>query len=472
MKFLNANKLQTRIFEDFQHFEVPDCLSNLWTTNTDDNGFYSFAFLPDDRLFKTIIIAKISVTPTYELEAHLDPSKDKIFTIPEPGKLRVKFPGADPLALKGEVLRFSTFVKNADDSQTFRYFSSRRVVHTGQEEIEFEGLAPGIGSVAQINPNSKGLVLTDNSLSAFRITAGETTEYDLLVEKGVLVRGRVVDALTKKGVSNVFVRLMCKNAKKDESELFEAKTGVDGVFTRYVKQFKSGSISIWPVCGDPGYVYQTMADEELVVAVSSSKEMHVPDIQIWPALKLNGKVLDANGNAVRHALVYTRNTELGFNYNRPMTDDEGRFQLIDLKQGMVELLVRSSKAVNPRTFKVDLNQVQQELPVKLDSSSSVFVWGRLIDKNGKPLVNIPLEVESMPEDEKIEKWRVPAISFKLNTDEQGRFAGGPFWPDRKYSLHWESNVPCPGFTSQIFTGRAGAKLDFGDITCSPQLNEK
>lgn len=223
--------------------------------------------------------------------------------------------------------------------------AARKTVSGKQGEYLVTGLSPGRQSIEiqsegheiysvirDLKPGFQGLEITikrlghrvSSDLSPDRISVApahdEQFHADHRTERGIKsatryqIRGQVIDAESRRGISNARLLVHDRATMADRAGRFTI-TGIPG-----------GKVVIMARADE----YQASTSTAII---DSDRTMIIPMNKHVARVRLAGKVLDNTGNPIRDAEIHCNNTR-----NTATSDKTGEFLLEDLRPGITEIL--------------------------------------------------------------------------------------------------------------------------------------
>ena len=334
---------------------------------------------------------------------------------------------------------------------------------------------------------------------------------DIGVKKGVIITGKILDAVTKKSLpgiaraaplsDNPFV-----NKYPSSKSLFHhAYTGVaaDGTF-RLVSlpgpvvvmggpdssRWQEGQFRYKPAAPDPKYPrYFIMAEGPLgktpmghfwggdlfllddnycrVLVLKPDVAVVTHDIIVEPATALLVRIQDADGRP----LAGTRVTGIGpLDFYQPVQVNTDTCSAFHLKSGKPRLMVFFEPTKNlVGTLRLK-GEEKEPATVKLGQPGKLK--GRLLDEGGRPMARVVVDL-LFPDRTAAEIHGEIYRATVVETDADGRFEFNSVIPDLKFSLWWTQGKRRfePVTKIERLSVEAGAVLDFGDIKLKLRAEE-
>ncbi|WP_435009733.1 sigma-70 family RNA polymerase sigma factor [Tundrisphaera lichenicola] len=217
-------------------------------------------------------------------------------------------------------------------------------------------------------------------------------EHEIVLPRGLILKGRVADGKTGAGVEKVLVYYVPKYEADQIPTLFllSETTDADGRFRMVVPPGR-GTLDLRTIpqefaqperrsTGQP-------ADPKFSAEIDGKggQEIEVAEFKLDRGGVVTLRVIDPQGRPVPDAQVDIRDANRGFNQKPGRTDSDGRFQVIGLESGketVVDILAEPLKL--GATIEVtDAGPISGSPEVRLQPL--VKISGRVLDEEGKPL---------------------------------------------------------------------------------------
>ena len=271
------------------------------------------------------------------------------------------------------------------------------------------------------------------------------------------ITGRVVDAVTGKGIAGVPVRCYRTENETSINETRLAKTDAQGRYT----------IAAWP-----GMV--KIVPDQLPLAHLVPKYQELPEEQVladraWPDLKMgkatdvDGIVVDEKGQPVAGAQVYLYRTigaELAGQNDRAETGPGGAFHFDQLDADeTVSLWARSKFATTDGAVSVTPGGIQGKLTLTIDPSFACAIRGMATDTAGGRIEGARVRLWWGRGDE---ARQVPTIVDSFVTSKNGWFIFRGLWKGFRYSTEVEASGHTTAVAHTILTEAAETR-DVGKV---------
>jgi len=298
--------------------KVPDALADLVGARSDEAGRARLPALAPDRLRSVEVIAGGYGTQRQQLETGPDAPAESTIQLRPVGRIEGRLIGAKREWVRGAQLSFRTSVSASEFSEPTEGVASVQTDERGRFVV------PAI---------AEGQLLIDEKLSRelpvraklpagpIRVRAGQTTRIEIPLVPGVIVRGQVRLRGSGKPVAGAWVLLQYgpyrqhDDATTDDNGRFQARV-LPGPVRLFVMGVPESAKAIYWIVQWP----QTVNVPEGVA------EFLLPPIELPPAVRLTGRLVDQHGHPVGGAQVTV--TVGGHGYWAGSTDEQGRFSLL------------------------------------------------------------------------------------------------------------------------------------------------
>jgi protocatechuate 3,4-dioxygenase beta subunit len=322
---------------------------------------------------------------------------------------------------------------------------------------EIKNLPPGDYSIA---PSSSALAGIVQSLSGVKLEEGQVLSgINLTMKPGILVRGRVTDEKTQKGLPDVSVNAYQQGTAGGNAPAWQgaAQTDAEGGFKIIAPE---GTVMLNALALE--YRSTSQRDQTLTLKQGETPGEVVIALQSNPALRISGVVLDLAGKPVAGAII-----RAGFNRDRGdgRTDDAGKFDLHITRNtypGMTEDLTIYALAPDKNlAAMVPIESDKEEIVLKIQLKTGGVIIGRVLDEEKKPLAKAKVQLQRVithGNSRTIMLFGEPAA-----VDAEGRFRIYGLCEGADYWL----NITAKGYGSERIEevkGAAGQTMDRGDIT--------
>lgn len=284
-------------------------------------------------------------------------------------------------------------------------------------------------------------------------------EISVKLPRGNVIKGKVIDEDTKKGIPDV--RVAYQSAASGSSTVFpnESRTRSDGQF-QIVAPTGAGWLEIASVV--PGYVMpdegpttRTDPDERFVHAINVVRGKPLPEVTfvLTRGLIANVRVLGPDAKPAAGARV------LG-----EVADNEGKLTLKGLfpyrNHELTATLFERSLAAR---FTVSPRDEKQPVDVEVRLQPTGRVTGRVLDESAKPIPKATVQLlQHVPDAETKIVFYSTAGSIPITVERDGTFAIDALTPGMPYNV----SVTAPGHASAFgtpFEGIAGETHRLADV---------
>lgn len=435
-----------------EYFEVSSLVIKPSTVTTADDGSFVLRGVPIDGMLRAIITTEEFGSPNVSF--HL--AKPVTIRINRPGRIRGTVVAEGPLGDAAKVTLYLSRPRERTRPQNLDYHVYYGTKGTSDDSGDFcfEGVPPG---KYVIYPRlGQGSPYVSQETSAFEVKPGEEIAVSVPLKRAIVIRGKVVDEKTGKGLEGVRVIFRSAKAALWSGSSKSATTDAQGAYTVAVKP---GTTSMDVSRVPEGYVKPGRSRERTSVEVT--QDMTWPTIELQPTAVIEGIVVDESGEPVPNAEVRPLTKDGNFYDHGPVkTDQTGKFVL---KKGKptepLQLRVRSDTAASDGPVVIVPQDADSPARFVISEKTAFSLRGRLVDDSGQPIRGAQLGLRT--------DWRVPggAIGFQLSTGatgDTGHFEFLGLWPGDEYTVHVEAEG-YDKYETAGFKGVAGETHDFGDI---------
>ena len=296
--------------------------------------------------------------------------------------------------------------------------------------------------------------------SGVKLEEGQVLQgVDLLLKPGIVVKGRVIEEKSRKGLANVTV-----SASQREG------TGGPAAWNAYAQTNAEGRFEITAPEGvvtlnaySSEYRAGTQPRQAVNLKIGETPAEVVIALQGNAALRISGVVLDPAGKPVAGAIVRP-----GFDRNRKdaRTDDAGKFDLHITRiayPGMTEDMSLYALAPDKNlAAMIPIEGDKDEIVLKIQLKTGGAITGRVLDEEKKPLAKAKAALQRTIRTGS-SSWMSVPFGEPAVVDAEGRFRISGLCDGAEYSL----NVSCDGHGSERIReikAAAGQTMERGDIT--------
>lgn len=319
----------------------------------------------------------------------------------------------------------------------------------------FEGLAPGeylieINSSVGATPPWVGV----------HLAASESRRVDFELKAGVLIVGRVTDAVTGDPISG---------AEVCESWVFEKVVRTDHAGEFRFEDFPGQSMSEIAIRAE-GYARRRVDVRGLRDLDARRDSL---EIELTPAIRITGRVVDAEGQPVPDAYV-SRMGDLHRGYPRQHdpgggpSGSDGRFQLDDVSTEVAHSLFVQKDGFGTRFYELGITAEDTDVG-DIVMREGVLVQGRVVDARGEPLRDRRVMLTGGNSDrgnlipEGRREFRDTTLGMRsVFTNDRGRFRFADV-SEGTYSIEARSQNIGEPRARRDFEVSAGNQVDLGDL---------
>jgi thiol-disulfide isomerase/thioredoxin len=284
------------------------------------------------------------------------------------------------------------------------------------------------------------------------IGAERENEFKFQLHKRVQVRGRVIDATSRKPINEAFVYAQVSNQPATDW------TSVRGTETKATGEFMleapAGTARLSVICDD-----YTLGKAYLETRIAEGESQKLPDVELHRNPVIKGRVLDLDGKPVAGAILRMQGILKFMRHAPAATDSEGRFELPlrrvpeNFDNDSVELAwTQPLEVFHP------LRPLSARIDVRLDQPESVSnMTIQLQSESAEELLRIA-QVPTTEWERKADKVRaeMSANNPDITTGKTPPELDGQLW------LNTDSAAP----TLASFRGKY-VLLDFWTVWCGP-----
>ncbi len=445
---------------------MPDCVQPFWTIRTDSEGRFTFPAFPKD----CSMIADLELPGGETVQIHWTGESFADIMLPEMGQALIRFKGVEePEKIKNIV--FYLKVMPAQTTAGLEFYSSQRITGAKGLERRVTGLLAGKG-MELFHCDPETCAYYTEQKPDYEIKAGETTVITLEMKPSVKVVGSVIDVTTQKGVAGAYISFRLYEQPNYPTHLSSVTTNKNGLFERYRKPGKTKAI----LDGLPNNLVVDQSPSGDFIG-RAGETVIIPPWRVKPGMSIVGEVVTTDGHPVPNAILESYHLRFTSNQTRrqpdPVTNDQGQFQLHQLKNEVIALYVNSPLGVTAEPVLVDLTKTNQSIRITVDPKNAGCLKGRLIDEQGKPLAGIKTYLLWTLKSTDIEPETSIGLPFYLEpTDADGRFRSMPLFPGQQYQLTLSEQQVFQQIHMGSFQVEAGQTLDLATMELRRKTEKK
>jgi RNA polymerase sigma factor (sigma-70 family) len=322
--------------------------------------------------------------------------------------------------------------------------------------FQFGGLPPG-RYVVNAYFNRDGIIATKPE-NEVEVGPGAVAQLEIPIQRLPRVTGRVVDARTGKGIAGIGLRSLSREAGRN---LFvaEATTDAEG---RYTIAARPGKTAI-ELAGVPKSYAGLDFGQHHVSVVKA--DLSWPDLKLAPATDLDGIVVDASGQPITGAEIFTLRHD---RRDEPVRTGPGgtfHFEQLD-PDDTIPLWARAGDATTNGTVVVRPKDIKDKVTLTVDPNYTVRIRGLVTDASSKRVAGAKATLRwNRPMSSEKPQWRLMSSTSILEsstTGEDGWFVFRDLWPGLTYSIVIEARGHNKAEAPQL-TGKAGETHDVGKM---------
>jgi hypothetical protein len=372
------------------------------------------------------------------------------------GSIRLRFEGAaDSTKLAG--LRIYPWQKPAASDSAVAVYGWTEVVADGTVPQTIADIVPGRYAIQPVNSSDIGFLI--DSSPEFTVPPGGVGEVTVKVTPAAEVRGRVIEAKTRKGIAGLTVGITEAVNEGGRQIVNNVKTDADGNFRVFVKPgdigvgvFGSGSFA-QPM----RYLPQPEDQQAANVSVGAGKSHTFPVIVLEPCVTVDGVVVDQAGAPQRGVSVVTAHNVHGLRAF-PVSDAAGRFRLIDLgPDDVTALRARTPTATTAGAVQVNVKDLKGRVKLVVSEVNASRIRGRIVDPDGNPIADAFVGVGWVCRGVgRSARSGISESGGAVRTGADGRFETLALWPDEDYTVTKRGRVRQRGIGEGAWRRRSGA----------------
>ena len=304
-------------------------------------------------------------------------------------------------------------------------------VTDAQGNYRIMGLRPGAYNIALWDKAPRSEV-TARALEKVDVQPGARLEHqDFVIEKGVLLTGKVTDKSTGKPVAGVLVGIYGPAHPRSGAAVQNATTDATGA---YKLRVPAGAQYVY-VMGipDPSSVRYERPSQGVTITLKDDSATQ--DFALTPSLAQNlqpieGQVVDANGKPLANVSVSVApvsDVPGAFGGTETQSDANGAFR-VKMTASAVRL---RAKLNNMATESTTLAQSGQKVILRLKPNALMTIGGQVTDDGGKPLAGAVITLVEWVLD-------MGMGNVRTTSDAQGHYAFDGLYPDSRYSVSAEA----------------------------------
>ncbi len=375
---------------------------------------------------------------------------------------RLKMPEGGVIRAKISVVAFLAETLGVPIPGSYKAIFSERVDVGADGWFLLEGLPPGRYHV--VFQSDQSVPFVPEPVDDVDVGPDAVVKLEVGVARLFMITGRVVDAVTGKGVAKVPVHCYRLDHQGFVKASRVAETDTNG---RYSIATAPGLVKVLP---------DGLAGARLVPRFADAPDLQVMGDQAWPDLKLvratdlDGIVVDEKGKPVAGAQVYLLEVDRAGarrKDDRLQTDSGGAFHLdlLDPEEDLA-LWARTKLATSKGAVVVRPRNVPGKLTITIDPSFACQIRGMATDSAGKRVAGAKVRLwwgRAYAFEVGAERDQTyPTILEEYTTTENGWFIFRGLWPGSHYGTEvhaWAHSAA----EAHVAVGNSGETLDVGKI---------
>jgi hypothetical protein len=346
------------------------------------------------------------------------------------GKLRGHLVADDRKQTGGARLRMQTINRALDNSQ-IAVSGQAEVRADAEGHFEVPALAAGDLHLFALDPApGSSIFLEQDGKMDYKpfgvIEAGATLELDVPVVRGARVSGTVIDEGTLQPFPGARVHVSL-NSVRLGTIAWSVLTDKAGRYDVIVPPGPGmGSVQVGPL---PHPFLPAQSESLLGEFPAAGESVEMPDFRVRRGVILTGTVVDAQQRSVARAHVQAGVADQpSGHYHRAIaeTDSQGRFTIGPVDADLVVALIAADDTrASPKPLLVEPWKTARGIVLSIDAAAMVELAGRVVDRDGKPLVDAYIGAgPELPggtwECEGVKVLQpIPSVSAK--TDKEGKY---------------------------------------------------
>jgi len=415
-------------------------------------------------------------------QIHTNPKSVSTISLDKPGALEIHFKGEGPIPTLGQ-LNWEIFgINHEKNLQGIPILDHK--AGTSNSNVtgnQITNLVPGSYSLSFLNLTNTPYVLENKS--EIVIKPGKVTHIDIEYSKAASLRGRVVDAKTRKGIPGLFLAVQTfKDNQADPIKQELIRSDSDGNYKCYVRGGGKYNMCLLNHLHDSERYQlpntQKPQDEQKPwIQLLEGEEKILPEIVLTPSTKIHANIQNFENLAAKETLqVYcpvlpSRNLDSMANFKvfGSQLEIVGFPPEIPLK-----IRVRQGKLVNLPILRSP-DQWAQKPEIEIKEENGVQLSGAIQNQQGAPIPNAKISLFwFFPVPSKSGSIFSQRLMETVNTAEDGSFQFSGYWAGERYYIGVESLgfLPVIDNLNPRLSGVPGTTLDFGIKKLTPIPNKQ
>ncbi len=442
---------------------MPEGLVGIITATTDDSGLAQIPAIPLDGLLNLDIEAEGFGRQRIQTDSSLVEGEPWEISLRPTGRVEGQIVADDPDTAAAVRLSLETMGHLEYPRTTMPPWITEgrsEVITDTHGRFAVEHLAEGMLRISGGLPNEGRMRLWIPD--PLEVCKGETTEVTLEVRAGVLVEGRVQEQGTGNPIAGIKVTIN----PDGPSESTLAVTDRKGHYSTYALP-GNATCQVFA----PGYARPRGESWQLSIHIPANRQRHaIPTIELVPEQRISGRLIDHEGQGVSNADLrgYSGDAADGRSTVGASVKENGEFRIARPADVNLREIAYYVSGVESQPMEAELLQEEPlvlRLEPPLTENNGTQIVGRVVDARGRPLENVPLQVEAR-RDEGMRGWthlRFVDLNLTTQTDGTGRFQFGKLLRrDWQYRVIVESKLDEMLFGTSPWTTAREPVTDLGD----------
>ena len=345
---------------------------------------------------------------------------------------------------------------------------------------QIRNIVPGSYSLSFLHLPNTPFVLGNKG--GIVIKSGQVTTIDLEYSKAASLRGRLVDAKTRKGIPGLFLAVQkFKGNQPDPIQQEIIQSDAEGKFHCYVEGGYQYTVSFLNHLHDSDR-YQIKAAQDLISELKlplkpfAEEELFIPDIALTPSAKIQGIIRNAGPMPVDKVLqVYcpvmpSQNLDFMANFNV----FDSHLEVLGVRETPLKIWARQGNAVNTPVA-LSPGQWAQKPHIDLRQENGIDLSGFIQNQQGTPIAKAKVSLFWLYKTQSVTN-RVfsQCLMESVHTAEDGSFQFSGYWAGERYYIAVESSgfLPVMDNLNPKLSGMPGTTLDFGTKKLVPIPNQQ
>lgn len=341
---------------------------------------------------------------------------------------------------------------------------------------QIRNLAPGLHSLSFLNGGATPFALEGRS--EIMIKPGQITHVNLPFHKPASIQGRLVDAITGKGIPQIKLAVMAK--KNGETVPFHqevVQSDEAGNYQCFVKGGDDYTVAFLDHLHDSAryqykYPQELAAELGLPLRPKPGEVIHLPDLALTPSVVFRGGFQVVNPKESKRVLeLYCPvKPSPNLDYMANFRVAGNQFEIQGVPPSIpLKIRARLGSAVNvPGLIETDGKGRADKLV--LDEKFGVTLQGQVQNPGGSPIPGAKVKLFWIfPVQGQASKLYSRRLMEATRTDTEGKYQFPGYWAGDEYFVEVEAqgHKPLVGNFNARYSGKPGQNLDLGIQTLVP-----